>query len=74
MVIKNRFITHSIWRHYKGGLYKTIGIATHTETLEKFVLYHSLDKPHQLWIKPESMYLDTKLNHSNKKWKQFTKI
>jgi hypothetical protein len=31
-----------IYKHYKGGLYQVLGIAEHTETNEKVVVYVSL--------------------------------
>ncbi|WNR79415.1 DUF1653 domain-containing protein [Bacillus velezensis] len=31
------------FRHYKGGLYKVIGEAIHTETEEKLVIYEGQD-------------------------------
>lgn len=31
-----------IYRHYKGKDYQVIGVALHTETQEKTVLYHAL--------------------------------
>ena len=30
------------YRHYKGGLYKVISLAEHTETKEKLVIYQSV--------------------------------
>lgn len=31
-----------IYRHYKGGLYQVLGVAEHTETEERVVVYVSL--------------------------------
>lgn len=47
-------IVNGIYQHYKGGLYKVIGIASHSETLEKLVIYISLTN-HLLWARPLSM-------------------
>jgi len=32
-----------LYRHYKGGYYQVLGIAEHTETDERVVVYVSLD-------------------------------
>ena len=37
-------IVNGIYQHYKGGLYKVIGIASHSETLEKLVIYVIFNK------------------------------
>lgn len=48
-----------IYQHYKGHLYKVIGKATHSETLEPMVLYQRIDPPdNQLWARPEHMWFD----------------
>lgn len=46
-----------IWRHYKGGTYEIVGMAVHSETLEKMViykmLYDSADfKKGTMWVRP----------------------
>ena len=50
-------IVNGIYQHYKGGLYKVIGIASHSETLEKLVIYISLTN-HLLWARPLSMWCE----------------
>ncbi|MDB5807443.1 MAG: hypothetical protein JWN73_4765 [Betaproteobacteria bacterium] len=44
-------------RHYKGGLYRVVGIARHSETLEPMTLYEHL-WPNQpgLWVRPQEMF------------------
>lgn len=44
-------------RHYKGGLYRVVGLATHSETLEPVVVYEHL-WPHErgLWVRPAEMF------------------
>lgn len=34
--------TNTIYRHFKGGLYKVIAIAKNADTGEKYVIYQSL--------------------------------
>lgn len=44
------------FKHYKGGTYEVISMATHTETGEKLVVYKSINfgsiyvRPYDLWI------------------------
>lgn len=51
-------ITHGTYKHYKGNLYRVIGVAKHSETLEEFVVYEALyDNPKsKLWIRPKAMF------------------
>jgi hypothetical protein len=37
-----RMLKPGIYQHYKGGEYELIGMARHTETREKLVVYKSL--------------------------------
>jgi hypothetical protein len=45
--------------HYKGKKYQAINVARHTETLEECVVYHSLEEPDILWVRPLEMFLET---------------
>jgi len=56
-----------IYKHYKGNNYEVIGIARHSETLEKMVVYKALyqaDLPagqagdNNLWIRPLTMFTE----------------
>lgn len=44
-------------RHYKGGLYRYVGTARHSETEESLVVYEHL-WPHErgLWVRPAEMF------------------
>lgn len=44
------------WRHYKGGLYRVIGDARHSETLEPMTLYQALYGEGGLWVRPAAMF------------------
>lgn len=47
-------------QHYKGGLYRVIGIATHSETLESMMVYEQLwPKTRSLWVRPAAMFEET---------------
>ena len=41
-------------RHYKGGLYRVVGIARHSETEEELVVYETPDR--RLWARPKAMF------------------
>ncbi|AZL16250.1 DUF1653 domain-containing protein [Rickettsiales endosymbiont of Stachyamoeba lipophora] len=45
-----------IYKHYKGNLYRVIGLARHTETLEEMVVYHSLYGDYGIWVRPKVMF------------------
>ena len=47
------------YRHYKGNEYELIGIANHSETLEKMVIYRALYGEGELWARPLSMWSET---------------
>ena len=48
-----------IYKHYKGNYYELIGFATHSETLEKMVIYKALYGENELWVRPISMWNET---------------
>jgi hypothetical protein len=46
------------YKHYKGNIYRVIGVAQHTESREEFVVYHSLDDDKTLWARPQKMFVE----------------
>jgi len=60
------------YKHYKGKLYEVIGIAQHSETLEKLVVYKALYQPEgeNLWVRPLEMFLED-VEVDGKKMKRF---
>ena len=44
------------YRHFKGNEYEVIDVATHTETLEEFVVYRALYGERKLWVRPKEMF------------------
>ncbi|PIR62973.1 MAG: DUF1653 domain-containing protein [Candidatus Pacebacteria bacterium CG10_big_fil_rev_8_21_14_0_10_42_12] len=48
------------YQHYKGHKYLVIGTATHSETLEKMVVYKTLPDNDQsaIWVRPLKMFLE----------------
>lgn len=47
------------YRHFKGREYEVIGIASHSESLEPYVVYRQLYGEHGLWIRPAAMFSET---------------
>lgn len=46
-----------VYKHYKGDYYLVEDIATHSETLEKLVLYRALYGDGRLWARPYELFL-----------------
>ena len=46
-----------LYRHFKGGLYRIVTIAQHTETSEGLVIYRSEDDPSKVWARPVVNFL-----------------
>ena len=44
------------YRHYKQMDYEVLGIARHSETLEKMVVYKALYGDHSTWVRPLDMF------------------
>lgn len=49
-------IKKGIWRHFKGGEYEVLGIATDSETLEAMVVYRALYGDGDVWVRPARMW------------------
>lgn len=47
------------YRHYKGNFYDVIGVAEHSETGEKLVVYRPDYGERGLWVRPLSMFSET---------------
>ena len=47
------------YRHFKGGEYEVYGVATHSETGEKLVVYRTLYGERGLWVRPLTMFEET---------------
>lgn len=45
-----------VYKHYKGNEYRVLAIASHSETLEKMVVYQALYGECGIWVRPISMW------------------
>lgn len=50
-------INNKIYRHFKGDYYLVLDVATHSETLEKHVIYRALYGDNKLYIRPYEMFV-----------------
>ena len=49
-----------IYRHYKGKLYRVLGVCMHSESLEPHVLYSpQYESKVKQWVRPYSMFTST---------------
>jgi len=61
---------HGTYRHLKGHMYETIGIAKHSETLEDMVIYVNQEDEKEIWVRPLSMFTD-EVTRDGKTFKRF---
>ena len=46
------------YRHFKGGEYQLLHIATHSETMEPMVVYRALYGEKGMWVRPAAMWTE----------------
>ncbi|MBN50371.1 MAG: hypothetical protein CMN85_12625 [Spongiibacteraceae bacterium] len=60
---EDNYLDHDLplgrYQHYKGGEYDIIGVARHSETDERVVVYRPLYGEGALWVRPLDMFLET---------------
>jgi hypothetical protein len=47
-----------LYKHYKGGLYRVLGTARHSEDLQAMTVYQALYGEQGLWVRPAAMFAD----------------
>jgi cyclomaltodextrinase len=68
-------VKKGIYKHFKRGKYKVLGVGKHSETLEDYVIYEALYKNElsKLWVRPINLFTDYK-EIDGKKVKRFEYI
>lgn len=61
------------YRHFKGNVYRLVGIARDSETLEEMVVYQAMYGDGQLWVRPKAMFFGT-VDRDGKVMERFTEI
>ena len=44
------------YRHFKGNVYRLVGIAKDSETLEEMVVYQAMYGEGQMWVRSKEMF------------------
>lgn len=48
---------NQIYKHFKGNVYKILGVAVHTENSERLVVYQSVESPEKVFARPIDMFM-----------------
>ena len=67
------YLMDKYYRHFKGGVYRLVGIAKDSETLEEMVVYQAMYGDRQMWVRPMSMFFG-KVDRDGKVFDRFTEI
>ncbi len=72
---KNEYLwlMEKYYRHFKGNIYKLIGIAKDSETLEEMVVYQAMYGEGQLWVRPKEMFFE-EVERDGKRMPRFHEI
>jgi len=66
---KNKIVIGGYYRHFKGNLYKVLGISSHTESLKRSVVYGMVkdlkSEPDlsSLWNRPINRFIEKLTTH-----------
>lgn len=66
-------IKPGLYRHFKGNEYQVLYVATHSETMEKMVVYQALYGERGIWVRPASMWNET-VERDGKTFRRFEYI
>lgn len=53
----NELKTNRVYRHFKGDMYLVEGVAEHSETGERMVIYRALYGDGKLYVRPLEMFI-----------------
>lgn len=62
------------YRHYKGGEYRVVGLARHSETLAPLVVYEALYGAGGLWVRPAAMFVETIVDANGQRVPRFARV
>ena len=66
-------IKPGLYRHFKGGKYRVLYMAVHSETLEPMVVYQALYGEKGIWVRSAAMWNET-VQRDGRVVKRFTYI
>lgn len=66
-------VVDALYEHYKGGIYRVLSLAKHSETDEVLVIYQSTQFG-SIHARPLNMWFETVVNHQDKQIERFIKI
>ena len=61
------------YRHFKGGEYRLLFLARHSETGEPMVVYRALYGEQWIWVRPASMWNET-VERGGERVRRFTYV
>jgi hypothetical protein len=61
------------YRHFKGGEYEVLAVATHSETHEPMVVYRPLYNDTGWWVRPLSMFVEM-VPHEGREVRRFERM
>jgi hypothetical protein len=61
------------YQHFKGSYYQVLHLARHSETEEYLVVYHPINTPKDIWIRPLAMFDET-IERDGKLLKRFSYV
>jgi hypothetical protein len=59
--------------HFKGGRYRVVGVAHHSETMEELVVYEHVGEDRGLWVRPLAMWHEI-VERDGYRGPRFTKV
>ena len=61
------------YRHFKGKVYRIVGIAKDSETLEEMVVYQAMYGERQMWVRPKEMFF-SEVERDGKRMPRFREL
>lgn len=61
------------YRHFKGNIYRFVGIANDSETLKEMVVYQAMYGDRKMWVRPMDMFFE-EIERDGKRMPRFQEI